>query len=253
LNRAFLRVFYPINVGDTVSPDVPLPGAGILGGGGIPVEHVYRFSGTAGEAVFFQGLSGDDCSGLQWRLRTPSGRTAFLAPLGIYCFPDPVGTHLLQETGEYSLIVSDQGFTTGTYSFRLGQPAQVETFSIAIGDIVDQGFPGAGSGVTETYDGMDVFSFTVKMTWGKRASARHRRGVPTRVQTCSQRERNEFYNQGQPGDRHFRRDENDWASENTHALASRFAHRLSQRLHKPLPVGFILEDGFTPLTRFITW
>jgi hypothetical protein len=154
-----LRVFYPINVGDTVSPDVPLPGAGIFGGGGIPEEHVYRFSGTAGEAVFFQRLGGDDGSELQWRLRTPSGRTAFLAPFGY--FPDPVGTHLLQETGEYTLTVSDPGFTTGTYSFLLSQPAHVENFNIAIGDIVDQEFPGAGSGVTDTYDCLDVFSFSV--------------------------------------------------------------------------------------------
>lgn len=158
---AVLRVYYPIHIGDTVAPNIPLPGAGILAGTGTAEEHTYRFSGTAGQAVFFEELDGDDCSGLWWQVRAPSGRFVFAAPLGIYCYPDPVGTHLLPETGEYQLTVSNPGFAAGSYSFRLVEPAHIETFHIALGDTVDINYPGGGSGSTAGYDNVDIFSFEV--------------------------------------------------------------------------------------------
>ncbi len=75
-------------------------------------EDIYTFSGTAGQTLYYDGISGD--SRIDTRLISPSGEQVF--------FSNTVSKRqpfTLVETGTYQLIVDGSSNITGDYSFQL--------------------------------------------------------------------------------------------------------------------------------------
>ena len=77
-------------------------------------EDIYTFSGTAGQSLYYDGISGD--SAIDTRLISPSGEQVFSFFTNTSSDRQPV---TLLETGTYQLIVDGSGNTTGDYNFQL--------------------------------------------------------------------------------------------------------------------------------------
>ncbi|MEA5598704.1 hypothetical protein, partial [Rivularia sp. UHCC 0363] len=73
---------------------------------------IYTFSGTAGQRLYYDGISGD--FRIETRLISPSG----VQLLSTNTVSDRQPLTLL-ETGTYQLVVDGSGNTTGVYSFQL--------------------------------------------------------------------------------------------------------------------------------------
>ena len=124
---------FPISIGDTVSPNVPGPGAGNLETPG--VADVYTFTASAGQSVFFDRLTGFGVvNRVNWTLQGPNGQVF----TGRFGQVDGVGPLTLPDAGTYVLTVqADSGASdTGTYSFTLFDVPAPQNFPISIGDTV---------------------------------------------------------------------------------------------------------------------
>ncbi len=142
---------FAIGFGDTVSDGVPAPGAGNLEAPG--AVDVYRFDAAAGQVAVLDALTGST-NEVRWSLNAPDGSTVFDA-----FYVDQQAT--LPQTGTYTLTVSGLNITsTGVYSFQLVEvPPQVDEFTIAFGDTVSDGVPGAGAGNIEAPLAVDRYRF----------------------------------------------------------------------------------------------
>lgn len=141
---------FALAFGDTVSEDVPAPGAGHLEVPGA-LDH-YTFAGQAGQTAIFDHLSGINVF-IGWTLRAPSGIVLFDTFLGDR---EP----LLPETGTYTLTLRGNGIDdVGLYSFRLLEAPALEQFALAFGDTVSDGVPAPGAGRLETPGAQDAYTF----------------------------------------------------------------------------------------------
>jgi hypothetical protein len=108
---------FNIQVGDTVQPDQPGPGAGRIESPG--VKDIYTFSGSAGMKLSFAMETVDPpVSFARWTLTDEQGKVLFDTCLGC-SDPDPV---TLSHDGVYTLTVgADRDPWTGTYQFTVKQ------------------------------------------------------------------------------------------------------------------------------------
>ncbi len=147
---------FSIAVGDTVSDGVPGAGAGNLESPG--AQDIYTFSGTSGQKVYFDAITSSASYQMYWTLTSPSSATIF----NTYINSDG-GSFTLNETGTYTITVAPYNTTTavtGTYSFKLWTVTPSQTFSIAVGDTVSDGVPGAGAGNIESPGTQDTYTFS---------------------------------------------------------------------------------------------
>ncbi len=93
-----------LNLGEIVSSSISELGE----------EDIYTFTGTAGQSLYYDGISGE--SGINTRLISLSGEQVFSFFSNTSFNRQPV---TLIETGTYQLIVDSNGNTTGDYSFQL--------------------------------------------------------------------------------------------------------------------------------------
>ncbi|MCL4267834.1 MAG: serine/threonine protein kinase [Anaerolineae bacterium] len=109
---------FTIQIGDTVSRDVPGPGAGNIESPGVKDE--YTFIATAGQEVYFQVIQPPQTGELlSWRVLDDTGSEIFSTCL--QC-GDP-GVKSLDRGGNYTIIVgNNSGAAVGTYEFRIYTP-----------------------------------------------------------------------------------------------------------------------------------
>jgi hypothetical protein len=141
--------FYTINIGDTVSPDHPYPGAGIIGKAG--EKQSYSFSGQAGRSVYVK-VGPCDGAAPSFDLRR-SDDTSIGGKIGCVDF----GPLALPESGTYRIIASADG-PSAHYSFSLGS-ASFDQYSIKIGDTVSPDHPSSGAGIIAQSGQRQSYSF----------------------------------------------------------------------------------------------
>jgi hypothetical protein len=145
-----VKVSFPISIGDTVSPGVPSEGAGALMSE--MEQDVYTFHGTKGDRLFVEGLLGDACSGLSFRLNTPTEQVVVDSSLGFCGSMDPYRGVILPETGTYTVTVYTRGFLSdANYSFRIIPLPVGNTRTIAFGETVE--------GISTDLSTIDVYQF----------------------------------------------------------------------------------------------
>jgi tRNA A-37 threonylcarbamoyl transferase component Bud32 len=138
------------SIGATVSERIASPG----------VHHVYTFTATAGQSVFFQFKPGSGVTTVDARLTDPVDRQVFRA-----CLCSDPGVKTLQRPGTYTLTIgSDREAATGTYQFWLWDvpPPKVmpSAFDTAIADAVPS--PGAKNVYTFSANAGQVVYVQVK-------------------------------------------------------------------------------------------
>ena len=108
---------FDIAIGGSVAKDLPAAGAGNIETPG--VRDVYRFTGTAGQSVYFAETTGGCLTPLVWRCEAPDGSVLFSERLGaVECGTD-AGLKQLPLTGTYTITVSGEQSGTGSYGFQL--------------------------------------------------------------------------------------------------------------------------------------
>jgi hypothetical protein len=151
---------FPLTFGDTVSEDVPLPGAGR-----IDLEDevdTYVFDMAADSIAYLQPLSADFEA--DWLLRDPQGVVLFNRSFSFYdSFDEQYELSIPQrieatENGTYSLFMQQDAFNPeiGTYSFAL-YDATPQEIPINLGEVIEDGNPAATpagviAAIGETYD-----------------------------------------------------------------------------------------------------
>ncbi|MDJ0660865.1 MAG: Ig-like domain-containing protein [Crocosphaera sp.] len=122
----------PLTIGETVNGNISEPGE----------EDLFTFTGTAGQTLYYDGLTGD--SSIDVQLLTPSGQSLFF--VNSNSDRQPI---TLIETGTYQVRVDGSGITTGDYSFRLLDAANADALTL---DEVVEGTLDPGTSV-------DLFTF----------------------------------------------------------------------------------------------
>ena len=149
---------YRIAVGDTVAPDQPAQGAGVIAAPG--EVDLYPFTLATPQTVYLTAATGCTTTGISWSVLGPTGeaqRSDDGATSSSICFD--LKTFTLP-AGTFTIRVAGQD-TTGNYSFTLTAVAGANTFPIALGDQVAQGKPGPGAGEMTTAGESDRYSFSV--------------------------------------------------------------------------------------------
>ncbi|HEX7861121.1 MAG TPA: Ig-like domain-containing protein [Verrucomicrobiae bacterium] len=128
-----IEIVIPLQIGDTAS--------GALTGGGVFEEIVYTFNGSAGTAIFLEGLSGDACNSVYISVRRPDS-LALIGPTALgSCFDGPLqpsASILLPVTGRYTIVVTSFGFASfPDYSFRISNVPFVTQRNILLNETVD--------------------------------------------------------------------------------------------------------------------
>lgn len=146
---------FTIAIGDVISNGVPGPGAGAIESPG--VRDLYRFTATAGQQIFVDGQGNSGVNSVNWRMVDEAGTEVFSTCLGC---GEP-GVQTLTRGGTYLLTVGeDRDDSAGTYRFQLWNVPAPQEFTIAIGDIISNGVPGAGAGNIETPGAHDIYRMT---------------------------------------------------------------------------------------------
>lgn len=141
---------FGINVGDTVSENVPTSGAGSIEAPG--AVDTYTFSGVAGQGIIFDALIGS----------TGQFRVILFAPDGTQLFNGFYMDHqaVLSLNGVYNLRVEGLNLdSVGGYSFQLVPMAVTQEFNISINDTVADGIPMPGAGNLEAPGALDIYYF----------------------------------------------------------------------------------------------
>jgi hypothetical protein len=145
-----------ITIGDSVSTDDPVPGAGRLEVPG--AIHRYSFNASAGDVIYLR-TAGCAQGILVWRLFGPDGR-----PLPTYrqqtCLD--LGRMDISVAGTYTVVVGEGGPATGSYGFALLRVGPDGAFAIQPGDIIAEGRPGQGAGRIETPGSLDRYAFSAE-------------------------------------------------------------------------------------------
>jgi RHS repeat-associated protein len=143
---------YAINIGDTVSPDHPSLGAGMIRKSG--EKQSYLFSGQAGQIVYvkFGSCDGD---GLHLDLYDPTN-FGFAGTFGCHDF----GPVTLAKSGTYKFVAyPNPGGARAHYTFSV-LPTTFEKYSIKIGDTVSRDHPAKGAGSIVRLGERQSYSFS---------------------------------------------------------------------------------------------
>lgn len=111
---------FGISIGDVIGSGSPASGAGNIETPG--ALDVYTFQAAAGQQVYFDSQSGDNCAlRLRWRCVDGQGSVLFDQLLGASgpCGPGDRGTVTLTQGGSYTLTVYGVADETGAYQFQL--------------------------------------------------------------------------------------------------------------------------------------
>jgi hypothetical protein len=145
---------YPIKIGDTVSPDHPSRGEGIIAQPG--EQQAYSFPGKAGQIIYFRATN---CEGapVHFELNKPSNdSTAF----GRGDCGD-LGPVTLASTGIYKVLVKVDHGAAARYSFSV-RPTSFEQYSIKIGHTVSPDHPSRGAGIIAQPGEQQSYSFQAR-------------------------------------------------------------------------------------------
>jgi hypothetical protein len=151
---------FDYTLGTTVSDGVPAPGAGNLETA--LSKDRYLFTVPTGGAL----LQYQDLSGYKRHALTNTATGSQIYPNWKQQFDLPAGA--------YRLEFADPN--PGTYSFKLFEVPEPQTFDYAIGDTVSDGVPAQGAGNLETIASEDRYRFTVP-SGGLRVQYRYLSGV----------------------------------------------------------------------------
>lgn len=141
---------YNIASGDSVAPDRPVRGAGIITHRG--QTQTYSFIAKGGE-IWFVGIG--PCSGapIDFDLRDPKGKSiASRTGCG-----DNLGPLTTGDSGTYSIVATAD--SAARFAFIL-RPTRFDSYRIAIGDSVGSNRPSAGAGVIATPGERQSFTFS---------------------------------------------------------------------------------------------
>ncbi len=140
---------YAIKIGDTVSPDRPGPGAGVIARPG--QRQTYTFEGRAGDIIYVQVSPCQDKS-VAFDLRDPTNRNVG-GRIGCGDF----GPISLAAAGVYRLAVTSD-HDTARYTFTL-HAVTFDTYAIKIGDTVSPNRPAVGAGIIAQPGERQSYSF----------------------------------------------------------------------------------------------
>ncbi|HZQ21875.1 MAG TPA: RHS repeat-associated core domain-containing protein [Terriglobales bacterium] len=127
---------YAINIGDTVSPDHPAAGAGLINKVG--ERQTYSFPAKAGGIVFVNVA----CGGAAVTLDVEDASNRFIGAGTCGGF----GPVTLASTGTYRLLVNAGRASTASYSFSL-LPSRFDQYSIGVGETVLPDHPAKSAGI----------------------------------------------------------------------------------------------------------
>jgi hypothetical protein len=149
--------YFVIQPGDTVTNNVPAPGAGNLEAPG--AWDYYTFNGFAGQSLTFEAInkSAAFAGWLQWEVKTPGGVSLFAN-----YFTDG-GRKTLPETGAYTIRVWVGANVTsyvGTYAFRIYTLPGDVRLNIVKGQTISDGAPISGAGRIDEPGGLDTYTFS---------------------------------------------------------------------------------------------
>jgi hypothetical protein len=145
-----------IALGATVSNGVPAVGAGNLETPG--VHDVYTFTAAPGQSVYFEDRGATPNGQIRYDVYDDRGTALFGEWLN---GGQDIGRRTLARGGAYTIIVSGNANTVGTYSFKLWPIGSDQSFAINLGDTVSDGVPAVGAGNIETAGVQDIYTFTV--------------------------------------------------------------------------------------------
>jgi hypothetical protein len=149
---------FPVRIGDVISENAPVAGAGRIASPG--ARNVYVFEASAGQRVYFRKFEhGAGMELIEWKLFDADGAEVLNTRLG---YGEP-GTQVLRRGGAYRLeIGSDQVPATGVYRMQLIDVAPPQRFTVKIGDAIGENAPASGAGVIERPGAKDVYVFTAE-------------------------------------------------------------------------------------------
>ena len=142
---------YSIKIGDTVSPDHPSPGAGVIAQPG--EQQSYSFPAKAGQIIYF---SATNCEGapVGFELQKPSNDSTGFGRGDC----GDLGPVTLATAGMYKVLVKVDHGATARYSFSV-RPTSFEQYSIKIGDTVSPDHPSRGAGMIAQPGEQQAYSF----------------------------------------------------------------------------------------------
>lgn len=141
-----------IAIGERVAGNIELPG----------LKDTYRFTAAAGEALYFEEITGSCSSLIRWTCVDETGTTVFDETLGAEtgrCGTD-AGLKDLDRGGTYTITVAGQNSATSPYEFKIWPRAIPQEFEILVGGTVGPGQPAPGAGVIESPGAIDTYLFT---------------------------------------------------------------------------------------------
>jgi hypothetical protein len=149
---------YQIAVGDSVGPDQPASGAGIIDAPGA----IDRYTLDAPEGTVVYAQMTEPCREpyLTWSMTAADGR---LLPTKRGTTVDPICFDLdgvtLTGPPPYQIVVGATADQTGRYGFKVWKVPPVEQFVISPGVEVGHGSPGPGAGSIESPGAVDHYTF----------------------------------------------------------------------------------------------
>lgn len=151
---------FAININQRITNGVPAIGAGNIEAPG-DSDH-YTFTGSAGDRLFFDELSGEGCStGLKWKLQAPDQSILFdefFAAVEQCGSGGDAGVRVLPKSGSYTLTVYSDPGKSGIYSFQIFS-AVPQTFTLQLDQTVTNNVPASGAGILESPGAIDVYKF----------------------------------------------------------------------------------------------
>jgi len=142
---------FDVAIGDTVSPDQPTPGAGVINNDAQRQTYSFLADGTRNLYI-----SVDSCQGKPAFLVTDPDGVVIAASSGC----SDLGRVTLAKPGQYQLIATATG-TTATFALTLHAAPPDQHFSIALGDRITQGQPSPGAGSLDSLGARQLYDFTL--------------------------------------------------------------------------------------------
>lgn len=139
---------HTISLGDTVSPNVPDAGAGIIDNK--DVWDIYSFTAAAGQKIIFDPTN-SLVNSLSYLITNPNGEK-----IADHYFNDNYRAFDLEIPGTYTLRIWYAG-ETGQYTFKLWDGT--DDMTITIGAVITPGSPVPGAGKFETKGMTEVYTF----------------------------------------------------------------------------------------------
>jgi len=148
-----------IQIGDTITNNVPAAGAGNIEVPG--AWDYYTFNGTNGQLAYFEIINTASAfqGNLYCELKSPSSNTVFASYI---TGGNHLGRKVLSEAGTYRMRVFVQSNNTnhvGMYSIRIRPIAADQYFAIQPGDTVTNNVPAVGAGNIEMPGAQDLYVF----------------------------------------------------------------------------------------------